>query len=177
MRSSLAFVVLSLTVGPVIAQHKWPDCIQSCITNDPVSDQCNGDETGDALDRCTCASFDGSSLIDCVKDCPKDQQSEYASVLPDSCRSELLPGADSDGGGSSSSASGSATGSTSQDVTSTGEPQSETSEASATTNSDSTATPTSSEGGGSEATSTDGAVAHVVPTILAAAGIVAGLIL
>jgi hypothetical protein len=90
-------------------------CVTSCETTDPVSSFCNGDETGAALDACTCQSFEaGASLINCIKACPADQVSAFAAGVPASCRGQLFPGVSVSTSGSaapSTSASGSPAGS------------------------------------------------------------------
>ena len=71
-------------------------CVTSCFSTDPISSTCTGDETGQALDQCTCNSFSpsGDPLITCIQQCPEDQQLQYAQGLPDLCNQVLFPNLD-----------------------------------------------------------------------------------
>lgn len=69
-----------------------PPCVASCVTKNPTSSQCNGDETGSALDDCTCKSYESASaLIGCINKCPAAQANAFASNVPEECRATLFP--------------------------------------------------------------------------------------
>jgi len=78
----------------VLAQNSSnPPCIKDCVSKNLVSSQCDGDETGAALDRCECATFRGATrMLTCVKACPTAEQAVFAGGLPELCREALLPG-------------------------------------------------------------------------------------
>ncbi|KAI0202304.1 hypothetical protein F4808DRAFT_71868 [Astrocystis sublimbata] len=99
--------LLASTTAVLAAQ---PPCVQSCITANPTSSWCDGDETGEDLARCTCQSLSGSLMLQCIKKCPEDQQTTYASGLPGSCGRSLFPNLDLASASSSSSASPTPTG-------------------------------------------------------------------
>jgi len=90
--TALGFILAS---SPALADTTNGPCVKACFSQHAISSQCNGDETGAALDQCTCASFVTSvaaPLLSCVKACPADQQSIFAGNLPSSCRGQVLPG-------------------------------------------------------------------------------------
>ncbi|KAI1259837.1 hypothetical protein F5Y18DRAFT_442710 [Xylariaceae sp. FL1019] len=68
-----------------------PQCVQTCISNNPTSSFCDGDETGEDLADCTCQSISGSLLLQCIKKCPEADQITYASNLPGECGETLFP--------------------------------------------------------------------------------------
>ena len=95
MRFFAATVALLLAASPAIAQNTQPACIKTCTSTHAVSSQCNGDETGDALDRCLCGSYLGPAakpMFDCIKACSSSDQSSFAAIVPALCRDQLLPG-------------------------------------------------------------------------------------
>ena len=135
---------------------KFPECVQTCITDNPTSSFCDGDETGADLDNCTCQSLSGSLLVQCIQTCPQSDQAAYAAVVPESCRGQLFPGVTvtstpSSTRGQSQSTSSENTATTQTSATITGQPGS-------------TATP-------------DIAPGHHVPGFVAAGGILAAFIL
>ncbi|EXJ80759.1 hypothetical protein A1O3_07043 [Capronia epimyces CBS 606.96] len=93
----------SLAGGFVHAQlgadaQSEPDwCITNCdITITPTNPRkatCKGDETGKALEKCTCDAFmaNNDPMILCVQKCPEDQQLAYAKNLPNLCGKTLFP--------------------------------------------------------------------------------------
>lgn len=69
-----------------------PPCVASCVTKNPTSSQCNGNETGTALDDCTCKTYESASaLISCINKCPAAQANDFASNVPEECRATLFP--------------------------------------------------------------------------------------
>ncbi|KAJ6038284.1 uncharacterized protein N7446_005098 [Penicillium canescens] len=85
--------IITLTSSTWAAQYS--QCVETCLTSHPILSSCDGDEEGQALADCTCASFIGGNqdpMIKCIKECPTADQSEYSSTLPDECRGELFPG-------------------------------------------------------------------------------------
>ncbi|KAK4167846.1 hypothetical protein QBC43DRAFT_361456 [Cladorrhinum sp. PSN259] len=78
----------------VLAQRNTnPPCIDECMTKNPVSSWCDGDETGAALDECRCSTFLGAtSMFTCIKSCSTADQAVLAGNLPELCRNRLLPG-------------------------------------------------------------------------------------
>lgn len=88
-------IILSLLALPLLAvtQSTQPACVQSCFSAHPSSSWCDGDETGDALDTCTCTGLSyATAMLSCIKKCPTADQEKYAATVPERCRSELLPG-------------------------------------------------------------------------------------
>ncbi|KAI0152949.1 hypothetical protein GGR57DRAFT_503082 [Xylariaceae sp. FL1272] len=71
-----------------------PECVETCIDNNPTSSWCDGDETGEELADCTCQSIYGSLMLDCIKKCPEADQITYASNLPGTCGATLFPDLD-----------------------------------------------------------------------------------
>ncbi|KAL4799461.1 hypothetical protein BDV19DRAFT_355170 [Aspergillus venezuelensis] len=102
-KSLLVLLIASvLTFLPfTLAQtSSYPPCVRDCITNNPGLSWCDGDETGQALDECTCASYSETDpLIICLRQCTPSEQGEFAGVLPDLCRDDLLPDAEDVGEG------------------------------------------------------------------------------
>jgi hypothetical protein len=91
MHSLILLLLLFLPLH-IVAETLVPQCIQACINEHPTSSSCNGDEKGDALTSCTCASLANAGLlIGCVKSCPAADQAVYAASVPEKCRSEMLP--------------------------------------------------------------------------------------
>lgn len=62
------------------------------VTNTHTASFCDGTETGAALASCECQSLIGSNLVTCIKACPSDQVSWFASQQPALCRDTLFPG-------------------------------------------------------------------------------------
>lgn len=63
------------------------------MTENPTLSMCDGNETGQALDDCTCASITPTTpMIECIKQCSTTDQSAYAASLPSECRGTLFPG-------------------------------------------------------------------------------------
>ena len=85
----------ALTASCALAQSTSPACISDCSKKNAFSSHCDGDETGAALDQCTCASWlggGGDPMIRCIRACPASDQSVFASKLPELCRNDILPG-------------------------------------------------------------------------------------
>jgi hypothetical protein len=99
--------LLALLATSALAQDNDPPCIKACTSGHAISSECNGDETGAALDQCLCATFESSvatPLLTCVKACSASDQAVFAANLPALCRAQVLPGvtpASTTGGGSS----------------------------------------------------------------------------
>ncbi|RVX66690.1 hypothetical protein B0A52_09503 [Exophiala mesophila] len=87
--------LIGISILPHLTSAQQPNgpCVQACP---PKSSACDGDETGTALDQCTCASFSLTNdfVIDCVKECPEDEQIVYANKLPALCNAVLFPDLD-----------------------------------------------------------------------------------
>ena len=76
-----------------VAQTTNPPCVTDCTTKNPVSSQCDGNETGSALDTCRCNTFLGATkMITCIKACSAADQAVFAGRLPEACRGDLFPG-------------------------------------------------------------------------------------
>ncbi len=71
-------------------------CADTCVTQHPTINYCNGTETGTALDQCKCQSYSPSNdpLVNCVLGCPSDQQYSFANALPKLCAQTLFLGLD-----------------------------------------------------------------------------------
>ncbi|KAK1760344.1 hypothetical protein QBC47DRAFT_408421 [Echria macrotheca] len=118
MRFTTLITLLATSQSLVLAQSQTPACIKDCTTKNAVSSQCNGDETGAALDKCLCNTFAGATaMFTCVKACPAADQAVFAADVPASCRSSLLPGVTP---ASSTSGSDSGSGSSSTPTASSG---------------------------------------------------------
>ncbi|KIN01361.1 hypothetical protein OIDMADRAFT_29034 [Oidiodendron maius Zn] len=88
-RASLLLLILPAVLSQTTAT---PPCVSTCETTHPALSFCNGDETGQALDDCTCESFENApDLISCIKACPADQASFFTSQLPQECAGALFP--------------------------------------------------------------------------------------
>lgn len=152
--STHALALLAASI-PVMAQlSKYPECIRSCITNNSFSSFCDGDESGQDLDKCTCESLVGVPMIKCMQDCPVSNQALYAAKLPAMCRNTLFPAVkpgDIDSDPSATTTAGTGSGADGG-PTKTGE-----------------ATP--------ESSSPDAGAALSVPGVLAAGGLMAALFL
>ncbi|KAK4443729.1 hypothetical protein QBC34DRAFT_443083 [Podospora aff. communis PSN243] len=114
MHLSPSLLLTTLLASAALAQTiPNPPCIQDCVTKNLNSSHCDGDETGEALDRCTCAShLNAPRRFECVKTCSKEDQAIYAGKLPALCREQLLPGitAVTTGSGSSTTTTGTGSG-------------------------------------------------------------------
>ncbi|KIX02404.1 uncharacterized protein Z518_08345 [Rhinocladiella mackenziei CBS 650.93] len=93
-------LLLATLLQPILTQAQdstqYGECVSSCLSTNPIASACDGTETGEALDQCTCASFSpsGDPLISCVQQCPEDQQLAYAESLPSLCNQVLFPNLD-----------------------------------------------------------------------------------
>ncbi|KAM0275985.1 hypothetical protein ACHAQH_007203 [Verticillium albo-atrum] len=164
----LPFLALPLLAA---SQRDLPPCVSTCIENNLMSSQCDGDEKGAALDRCTCATLFGSLMVSCIQDCSPADQGAYAASIPETCRDTLFPDAEAVGGSgttagadaaATTTAEGGSTASETASTTASGEPATGTEQ---TTGETETETP----GGG-------GGVGREVPVVLAA-GLFAVLLL
>ncbi|ETI22604.1 hypothetical protein G647_06680 [Cladophialophora carrionii CBS 160.54] len=74
----------------------YGQCVDACITVNPIVNHCDGTETGSALDQCKCKSYTPSNdpLIGCVQSCPSDEQYNFARSLPSLCAQTLFLGLD-----------------------------------------------------------------------------------
>ncbi|KAK0387548.1 hypothetical protein NLU13_3794 [Sarocladium strictum] len=95
MRSLSALLAFMVTTSAFAAD--LPKCSQTCVDDNLMSSFCDGDEKGLDLDNCTCASYFGSLMVQCVRKCPEADQSAFKATLPESCRDEVLPDVDVDG--------------------------------------------------------------------------------
>ncbi|KAL4861345.1 hypothetical protein BDV12DRAFT_204106 [Aspergillus spectabilis] len=68
-----------------------PPCIQTCITTYRSHSWCDGTETDRTLTECLCRGLDGSSIIDCMRQCSPEDQWEYSSDIPSGCREKVFP--------------------------------------------------------------------------------------
>ncbi|PMD49620.1 uncharacterized protein K444DRAFT_622693 [Hyaloscypha bicolor E] len=133
MKTTLFLLVplLSLTLAQTTTT---PPCVASCEKTSAASSTCNGNETGAALDQCTCDSLIGTSLITCIQACPSSEISVFAAGVPALCRGTLFPGvtvsSSSDGAAPTTSSGGSGSGAT---TTSSGSPSSTASPSSSST--------------------------------------------
>ncbi|KAL4812149.1 hypothetical protein BDW67DRAFT_188973 [Aspergillus spinulosporus] len=150
----LLFAVLANLATPTIADTQYPACVETCITENPTSSWCDGTETGQGLDQCTCDSLAGSLMVECIQECSPSDQQDYAAGIPSLCRDKLFPASTT-----STPRSGSAA-ETSSSTSST-----ETSSESTTTSIDS-ASPTSTDGA---------AVGTNAPKLAAVGGLLAAL--
>ncbi|KAK5630071.1 hypothetical protein RRF57_005786 [Xylaria bambusicola] len=151
-----SLIIFLLAGSRVVLAATQPACVQDCISENPTSSWCDGDETGDDLAECTCQSIYGSLMPQCIQKCPEADQVTYASGLPGTCGQTLFPDIDIPGTTSTSLSSAAASTPTS---TSTG----------TGTDSDAGETDTPASGGNDSGT---GAVAGlVVPTWMLAASI------
>ncbi|KAI0502806.1 hypothetical protein F5B22DRAFT_653593 [Xylaria bambusicola] len=87
-------IVFMLAGTRVILAATQPACVQDCISENPTSSWCDGDETGDDLAECTCQSIYGSLMLQCIQKCPEADQATYASGLPGTCGETLFPDID-----------------------------------------------------------------------------------
>jgi hypothetical protein len=92
---SLSVLALFAAATSVLAAD-LPDCPQKCVDNNPTSSWCDGDEKGQDLDDCTCASYFGSLMVQCIMKCPDKDQSAFKATLPKSCRDGVMPDVDVD---------------------------------------------------------------------------------
>ncbi|KAK4182150.1 hypothetical protein QBC35DRAFT_194105 [Podospora australis] len=86
-----------LLASPVLTQRTTnPPCVQDCITKNLASSFCDGDETGAALDKCTCDTYTSGNAgraASCVKqNCSREDQVVYARYIPTLCRDQFFPG-------------------------------------------------------------------------------------
>lgn len=155
-----ALVGVSILPNLLLAQQDNGPCVKACPAK---SSACDGDETGSALDQCTCASFslNNDPLVTCVQQCPESEQIIFANNLPALCNSLLFPDLDL---GDSSSASGATLENT---ASSASGPQETASSTSATTTSSGTTTASAGSAAAS-ASNTGNAAAVLLPA--AAAG-------
>lgn len=164
MHAQPAYLTFLFSIFAVLAfaqDDDMPECVASCIDENPTSSFCDGDETGSDLDECMCASFSGSLMIECINDCPQDEKEVFAAELPAVCRESLLPGVSADDNESTSG--------TSTDTA--------TATATVTEGSDE---PTQTDENASENTESDEpdlAVGHDLPGLLAVGGLVVAFFL
>ncbi|KAH8174156.1 hypothetical protein LIA77_05575 [Sarocladium implicatum] len=161
---SLSILIAFMAATSALAAD-LPDCPQTCIDDNPTSSFCDGDEKGLELDECTCQSYFGSLMIQCIQECPDSDQSAFKATLPKSCRDGVLPGVDvdedADNASTTAGSESSATGASEEEPTETEE----------TANDD---TDGNDDDDGDD---DDGAAGLAPPTLLAAAAVVVGLML
>ncbi|KAM0329476.1 hypothetical protein ACHAQA_004785 [Verticillium albo-atrum] len=159
-------LTLTLLALPLLtlAQDR-PACVSTCIENNLMSSQCDGDESGAALDRCTCNTLNGSNMVACINECTPADQASYAANVPELCRDTLFPNADDSGSGSNDDTTSAAATATAETTAAT----------TAATSTDSEAATATDEAAG-ETQTPDAAVGREVPVFLAA-GLFAALLL
>ncbi|KAH7367754.1 hypothetical protein B0T11DRAFT_275939 [Plectosphaerella cucumerina] len=163
MRINTILLLAASAITTLAQSNTHPDCIEKCIDANPTSSFCDGDETGDAKDKCLCDTYSGSSMIPCMRKCSVSDQSSFAAIVPEACRAALFPGVTVDEAattGDAAATSAAETGSDSVATTTSGGSASQTSEATAGTTTD----------GGSAAAGKE------VSILLAAAGVLAALL-
>ena len=147
-------VLLAFMAATSALAADLPDCPQTCVDDNPTSSFCDGDEKGLDLDNCTCASYFGSLMVQCIQKCPDADQSAFKATLPKSCRDGVLPDVDVD----EDAENASTTAGTKNSATSASEQE-----------------PT--ETGDSAGDEGDSATGLAPPTLLAAAAVIVGLML
>ncbi|KAI9896485.1 hypothetical protein N3K66_008657 [Trichothecium roseum] len=86
MRFTLPVLAGLASLAAAVSVPTFGSCINDCLMSNPVSSQCDGDETGAALNKCVCSSLRGSDLVGCINKCPSDDQGSYLdAVVPDNC--------------------------------------------------------------------------------------------
>lgn len=104
MRFQTTLALSGLAATALAKSSDFPECIQACLTKRPTSSFCSGSESGSALDFCTCQSYSGTLLIECMQACPESGRAAFAAaVIPESCQKTLFPGVQVDNSGSSGS--------------------------------------------------------------------------
>ncbi|KAF7183678.1 hypothetical protein CNMCM7691_004028 [Aspergillus felis] len=100
-------IVTALLLASSALAQTQSKCVTTCETSHREVSACNGDETGQALDDCTCASFQGPSdpMLVCIKACPAADVAAFAAGIPAECRSKLFPNVSVASGSGSSTAS------------------------------------------------------------------------
>ncbi|RHZ60712.1 uncharacterized protein CDV56_108106 [Aspergillus thermomutatus] len=92
MRPTTSLWTAVLLASSALAQSQ-SQCVTNCETSHLESSACQGDETGQALADCTCASFQGPKdpMIVCIKACPAADVAAFAAGIPTECRGKLFP--------------------------------------------------------------------------------------
>lgn len=86
MRLTLPVLASMASLAAAASVPTFGSCVNDCLMGNPVSSQCDGDETGAALNKCVCNSLRGSDLVACINKCPSDDQGSYLdAVVPDNC--------------------------------------------------------------------------------------------
>ncbi|GIK07653.1 hypothetical protein Aspvir_003319 [Aspergillus viridinutans] len=128
-------IVTALLLASSALAQSQSQCVTSCETSHLEVSACEGNETGQALADCTCASFQGPSdpMLVCIQSCPAADVAAFAAGIPAECRGKLFPDitvATGSGSGtasqtqtkssSSTTTTGSSTGSTTTGAAATG---------------------------------------------------------
>ncbi|KAL5342183.1 hypothetical protein BJX70DRAFT_338021 [Aspergillus crustosus] len=82
---------LTVFIFTALTTASPPPCIQTCITTHPSHSWCDGTETDRTLTECLCRGLDGSSMLDCMRQCSPEDQWEYSSDIPSGCREKVFP--------------------------------------------------------------------------------------
>ena len=99
MRFTLPVLAGLASLAAAASVPTFGSCVNDCLMGNPVSSQCDGDETGAALNKCVCNSLRGSDLVACINKCPSDDQGSYLdAVVPENCAG-LFPDASKKPGG------------------------------------------------------------------------------
>ncbi|KAF4153011.1 hypothetical protein CNMCM8927_006254 [Aspergillus lentulus] len=115
-------IITALLVASSALAQSQSQCVTNCETSNLEVSACEGNETGQALADCTCASFQGPSdpMLVCIKSCPAADVAAFAAGIPAECRDKLLPDISVASGSGSGTASPTRTGSTSSAATTAG---------------------------------------------------------
>jgi cobalamin biosynthesis Mg chelatase CobN len=86
-------VVTALLLASSTLAQSQSQCVTNCETSNLEVSACEGNETGQALADCTCASFMGPTdpMLVCIKSCPGADVAAFAAGIPDECRGKLFP--------------------------------------------------------------------------------------
>jgi hypothetical protein len=82
------------TTASATSTGAYGTCVDTCLTTYPPVNHCKGTETDKALEVCKCQSYTPSNdpLINCVLNCPSEQQYAFADSLPKLCAQTLFLG-------------------------------------------------------------------------------------
>ncbi|KAI9370923.1 hypothetical protein BJX61DRAFT_513606 [Aspergillus egyptiacus] len=88
----VSYLFLLLSTKLSTAQSDNPPCVEDCLR--PMIYVCEGEETGEELDRCLCESENNAfDVVECIRLCSPEDQGVYAQSVPESCRDDLYPNA------------------------------------------------------------------------------------
>ncbi|GFF48063.1 hypothetical protein IFM46972_08455 [Aspergillus udagawae] len=167
-------VVTALLLASSALAQSQSQCVTSCETSHLEVSACEGNETGQALADCTCASFMGPTdpMLVCIKSCPTADVAAFAAGIPAECRGKLFPNVTVTSGSGSSSASPTQTES-STSATTTGSSAGSMTTAAAATGTTTHATTTTSAAAASSSTKTGIAAVNQPAGMVMAMGVLA----